>query len=112
MVECIIRARRSRDKFFDASLFGDPVWDILLDLYLARLDQRRTTVSSLCIAAAVPATTALRYISALARSEIIIRQPSILDGRVVYVDLSEEAFSRMSEYFERFSELMSAALGA
>jgi hypothetical protein len=43
-----------REQFFGPDLFADPAWDILLDLYAARLEQQRVAVSSLCIAAAVP----------------------------------------------------------
>src|SRR5437762_3206264 len=48
-VRAILRARRSRDRFFDASLFADPAWDMLLELYLAELlGERRLSVGSLC----------------------------------------------------------------
>ncbi len=55
-----IRARRLRDQFFGTALFEDPGWDMLLDLYAAELERGRVSVSSLCIAAAVAPTTALR----------------------------------------------------
>ena len=111
MIECIKRGRRLREQFFDADLFADPAWDILLDLYLSRLDQRRTTVSNLCAAAATPATTALRYINTLVDRGLIVRNPSPLDLRVVDVELTDAAFDRMQQYFGRFSELLAAASG-
>ena len=110
-VECLIRGRRLREKFFDAGLFADPVWDILLDLYLARLDQRRTTVSSLCIAAAVPPTTALRHIAALVDRGMLVREPSAFDQRVVYVELAEPTAERLRTYFARYLELLCLAVG-
>ena len=64
-VRDFIRARRLRDQFFGDGLFADPAWDILLDLTAARIERRPVAVSSLCIAAAVPATTALRWIKHL-----------------------------------------------
>src|SRR3990170_2463004 len=42
----ILRQRRNRDRFFDAELFADPAWDILLELYGAELGQHRLSVSS------------------------------------------------------------------
>jgi hypothetical protein len=54
---------RLRSQHFVPALFADPAWDILLDLAAARIDGRMVAVSSLCIAAAVPATTALRWIT-------------------------------------------------
>jgi DNA-binding MarR family transcriptional regulator len=111
LVESLIRGRRLRDKFFDAGLFADPVWDILLDLYLASLDQRRTAISSLCVAAAVPTTTALRHISLLVDRGMLVRQPSRFDHRVIYVELAEATVAHVRSYLERFSELLCAAVG-
>jgi hypothetical protein len=56
----IIRKRQVRKQFFPAELFADPAWDIMLDLAAARLEGKQVSVSSLCIAAEVPTTTALR----------------------------------------------------
>ena len=53
----VIRARRLRSRFFPDDLFADPAWDMLLDLLQAEIAQLRVPVSSLCIAASVPATT-------------------------------------------------------
>src|SRR3546814_318497 len=69
-VRTIIRARRLRDRYFHADLFADPAWDMQLDLLAARLADERVAVSSLCVAAAVPPPTALRWIKTLCeRSE-------------------------------------------
>jgi hypothetical protein len=57
-IRAVIRARRLRNQFFADELFADPAWDMLLDLFAAGLEKRRVSVSSLCIAAAVPPTTA------------------------------------------------------
>lgn len=56
----IIKLRRLRDRFFQHDLFAEPAWDILLDLKAASLEGQQVSVSSRCIAAAVPPTTALR----------------------------------------------------
>src|SRR3546814_4705778 len=69
-VRRMLRQRRMREQYFPADMFADPAWDMLLDLYAARLDRQPVSVSSLCIAAAVPATTALRWIKTMTdRSE-------------------------------------------
>ena len=61
----MIRARRLRARYFPEDLFADPAWDMLLDLLQAEIAQLRVPVSSLCIAAAVPATTALRWLKTM-----------------------------------------------
>ena len=98
-VRRIIRLRRVRDQFFEPELFADPAWDMLLDLYAARLEHNRVSVSSLCIAAAVPATTALRWIKALTTSGIFERRADPHDGRRIFVALSDSAAAAMHAYF-------------
>lgn len=97
-VRGIIRARRLRDQYFRGELFADPAFDTLLDLYAARLEGRRVAVSSLCIAASVPATTALRWIRALTEKGLFVRTADPNDGRRVYIGLSEDAARAMGRY--------------
>ena len=88
-IRAMIRARRLRDQFFQGELFADPAWDMLLDLMAARLEQRRVAVSSLCIAAAVPPTTALRWIKTLCEQGLFVRVADPQDGRRVFIELSD-----------------------
>ena len=85
----MIRARRLRTHFFRADLFADPAWDMLLDLMAARLEGKKVAVSSLCIAAAVPPTTALRWLGVLTEHGLVERVADPEDGRRVYVQLGE-----------------------
>lgn len=95
----MIKRRRLRESFFDAELFADPAWDILLDLMAARLEQRNVSVSSLCIAAAVPPTTALRWITAMTESGMLIREQDPDDARRVFIILSDEVAAKLEDYF-------------
>ena len=97
-IRSAIKARRMRDQFFEPSLFADPAWDMLLDLFAARLEHGRVSVSSLCIAAAVPPTTALRWISTLSEAGLIEREADPLDKRRAFIGLSEEASKGMRGY--------------
>lgn len=92
--------RRRRDQFFPSDLFADPAWDMLLDLYAAHHERSRISISSLCIAAAVPATTALRWIKTMEDAGLFVRSHDQFDGRRVYIELSEDARSRMDAYFK------------
>jgi DNA-binding MarR family transcriptional regulator len=93
-----IRARRLRDQFFGATLFEDPGWDMLLDLYAAELERARVSVSSLCIAAAVAPTTALRWIARMTDTGLFERRPDLLDRRRVFMVLSDRASKAMRGY--------------
>ncbi len=99
-VRKIIRTRRLRDRFFDPSLFADPAWDMLLDLMAARIENARVAVSSLCIAAAAPPTTALRWIKAMTDHALFERRADPDDGRRIFIRLSDSAMHGMARYFE------------
>jgi len=98
-VRQVIRARRLRSRFFEEELFADPAWDMLLDLLQAEIAQLRVPVSSLCIASAVPATTALRWLKTMTDQGIFVRRADPRDGRRVFVELSPDASSAMRRYF-------------
>jgi DNA-binding MarR family transcriptional regulator len=91
----------ARTSFFPGGLFADPAWDMLLDLMHARLNGKRISVSSLCIAARVPATTALRRIGDLVSTGLATRVRDENDGRRVFIELTEDGFARMARYLEQ-----------
>ena len=91
-------SRRRRNGLFHKSLFAEPAWDMLLDLYIQRHHGLSVSIHSLCVAAAVPQTTALRWIGKLEASGLIERLPCRQDNRVVHVTLSEKALAPMELY--------------
>jgi hypothetical protein len=93
-----IRARRLRDQYFGAGLFEDPAWDMLLDLFAAELERAQVSVSSLCIAAAVAPTTALRWISRMTDTGLFVRNPDPFDRRRAFMALSDRASGGMRGY--------------
>jgi DNA-binding MarR family transcriptional regulator len=99
-VRSILSARRAREQLISRELFADPAWDILLELYAANLEQRKISTSDLCIASAVPATTALRWIDKLHHMGFLLREEDRFDRRRVLVTLSPAGRARMQSYFE------------
>lgn len=95
----MIQSRADRPRFVPSYLFADPAWDILLGLYYAELVQRRVSVSGLCIASNVPATTALRWIKTLENEGLISRARDPLDTRRYFMALTEAGLSAMDGYF-------------
>lgn len=95
----MIRARRLRDQFFGGEIFADPAWDMLLDLMAARLEGQTVAVSSLCIAAAVPPTTALRWIKTMTDLGLFVRVADPKDRRRVFIELDSRAVQAMQGYF-------------
>ena len=99
MVRKVIANRQARARFFDPELFGDPAWDMLLDLTAAHGEGAQVSVTSLCIAAGVPATTALRWLTQMVESGIFQRVPDPADRRRAFIGLSNKAVAAMTGYF-------------
>lgn len=97
-VRAMLRLRRLRNNYFSSELFADPAWDMLLDLTAAQLEGEKVAVSSLCIAAAVPPTTALRWIKTMCDAKLFERHADPLDGRRIFIGLSAGASTAMLAY--------------
>lgn len=91
-------SRRSREHCFVAHIFAEPAWDMLLDLYVQQHRGRPVSIHSLCIAAAVPATTALRWIGKLDDLGLVARERSARDNRVIHVALTAHGLAAMERY--------------
>ncbi len=98
-VRAVIKARRLRGRLLPGDLFADPAWDMLLDLLQAELVQHRVPVSSLCIAAAVPATTALRWLKTLTDRGLLNRRADPHDGRRVFIEMAPPTSLAMRRFF-------------
>ena len=99
MLRSIVRARRLRDNYFPSDLFADPAWDMMLELLLAEIIQHRVPVSSLCASAAVPATTALRWINAMTDRGLVKRREDPQDRRRVFIELEHKTSAGLRRYF-------------
>ncbi|EAQ30101.1 hypothetical protein NAP1_04975 [Erythrobacter sp. NAP1] len=92
--------RRRRGTIFDnQELFGEPAWDILLDLYIAHVERKTVSVSSACIGSAAPPTTGLRWLGVLTEEGLIVREHDPEDQRRVLVRLTERGLAAMDEHF-------------
>lgn len=99
LVRRIIRQRQQRARFFDADLFADPAWDMLLDLTAAAGEKAQISVTSLCIASGVPPTTALRWIGQMTQGGWLKRIEDKHDRRRAFVTLTDRAAEAMARYF-------------
>ena len=84
----LYRFRRRRDSVLGSYLFGEPAWDLLLELFIAEADERRVSISNACVAAAVPSTTAIRWIKELESHKLVRREDDPDDARRTYVRLT------------------------
>jgi len=103
-VQLTYRARRVRDQLFDANLFAEPAWDMLLELYGAHLENRPITVADACAASSVPSPTAHRHIELLLKRGLLIHRDGG-EGDARRVELSESAKASMHAMFLKLRAL-------
>ncbi len=112
LVDMIVEARRERNRWFvkTSRCFSNPGWDIIADLASAGLAGRQVSVSSACLAAGVPQSTALRYVGVLEADGFVSRIPDPTDGRRFFLQLTERGWSRLHGYV-RWLEAETGARG-
>lgn len=98
-VRRILKLRSSRRRIFGDDLFGEPAWDMLLELYLAKLAGKTEAVSSICLASGVPFTTALRWLKHLEKNEWVRRAADTKDARRILLFLTPRGEAAMEEFF-------------
>jgi len=103
--------RRRRDRFLSTDLFGEPTWDILLDLYVATREDRRVPTTSACIGAHVPPTTALRWLRILEARGLVEREEDGRDGRRTFVRLTDRGLAAMEAFLRSTVLALQNALG-
>ena len=99
LIYTICDVRRDRGKFIPGKLFGEPAWDILLELYAAELDNQRMSITRLNRRSGIPATTVLRCLSLLERAGLVRRSDDPTDLRRVFVSLTVAGEQAMDGYF-------------
>lgn len=99
LIRRIVYQRQIRNRYFGDDLFGEPAWDMLLDLAAARSEYQRISVTSLCIASGVPPTTALRWIAMMVELGLLERVEDPEDGRRAFIQLSDKAADLLARYF-------------
>lgn len=99
--------RRKRATIFgNPDLFGEPAWDILLDLFIAQGQGKSVSVSSACIGSAAPATTGLRWLGVLADEGLIVREADPADQRRVLVRLTATGRAAMVRFFDAVADAL------
>lgn len=88
-------ARVRRDRHFPDKLFGEPAWDILLELFASTVMGERISIDKACRAANVAQTTALRYIRELERHGLIAETPGLADSGVALLEMTEKGLKAM-----------------
>jgi hypothetical protein len=97
-------ARRQRDQIFGRDLLADPCWDLLLDLFIAREEDRRMSIASACLSAPVSADTALRCISHLTDVGLVAGLAGPDESGSRYLVPTDRAAAKLTLYLTRLEQ--------
>lgn len=92
-----IDRRKMRKAFLPADWFAEGSWNILLDLYEGEQIDRKTSITSACIAADVPTTTGIRNIGQLMEAGLVQKIPDPKDNRRTFLRLSRKGYFTMRD---------------
>ena len=98
LAQSLLAARRRRTSLMPGVCFGEPAWDMLLDLYVSQERSAGLSVSNLCDASGVPATTALRWIALLVKSGHLVKSDDPEDRRRSLVCATPAAIDQLERW--------------
>lgn len=101
MARRLYEERRERDRHFPPGLFGEPAWDLILALFIAREEGRSLTVRAACDAAGAPKTSGRRLLKRLEAAGLV--EFRLVNGsrKGRRVELTREGCDRLADYLTR-----------
>jgi DNA repair protein RadC len=101
----IVRRRMLRKQLLGGDrLFGEPAWDMLIDLFIHECEGKPVSTSSLCIASGLPMSSALRLLQRLSDARFLVRKADPSDGRRNFIKLAPDIAHRLGAYFAEGDE--------
>lgn len=88
LAEAFLELRTAMGTYLPLSKLSEPAWEILLRLFVRKLEGLQSSVTQICYSTLTPTTTALRHLNILEMEDLIERKPSENDLRVSLIDLT------------------------
>lgn len=82
------RIRAVRNGLFATGYFADVAWEVMVDLFVANVENRKLSIADLAERNDVPLSTLLRYLARMEDDELIYRIPDHHDKRRVFIKLT------------------------
>ena len=95
-----IHARRRRGQYFANEMFGEPAWDMLLELFYAELKQVRMTFSRLSRLTGIAQGTVARWLRLFEEKGLLHRRQDPFDSRSIFIMLTPAASQAMHQFFK------------
>ena len=99
-------ARKLRAQIFPGIPFGNPNWDVMVDLFLQEMNGYRTSLDHLALNGDLPAPIVYESVDALAELGLIERAPDRFDTRVFWLSLTVAGRQGMFDLFAQSAEFI------
>lgn len=93
----VLNVRRARGALFGRQLFTDHAWDMILELYAARLANRRMTAAELARSIDLSESVVRRWISALVDAGVIASRGGPEESTEKTFGLTEEGAAKFAQ---------------
>jgi DNA-binding MarR family transcriptional regulator len=103
-IHSILIARRGREAVFGVNLFSDPSWDTLLELYAAKLGDRRVSLAELSRAINTPTSIARRWIAVLETRGLVASRHDAVQPDRQWIALTEDGASKIKQLTDHWGE--------
>lgn len=107
-IASVLLVRRARDAVLGKGLFSEPAWDILLELFAAKLGGRNMSLKELAVAIDAPSSTAARWLGALKDRGLIEQEIDPARPADHSICLTAEAETRMEHLTSRWASAFSS----
>ncbi|MBE1526870.1 DNA repair protein RadC [Sphingopyxis sp. OAS728] len=85
-------------------LFGEPAWDMLVELFIAHCEVATVPTGALGIGSGLSSSSAQRLVQRLVDARLVVRTPDPDDARRHFVSLSPQIAHRLAAYFVAHDE--------
>jgi DNA-binding transcriptional ArsR family regulator len=99
--ERLYAERRRRDALFPGRLFGEPAWDLLLAMFIARDKGQAMILCKAYHAAGVSDTTGRRLLDRMEEEGLITRRRAPRSRKMRIVELTDLAIELLLDYLAR-----------
>jgi len=101
IARAILEDRRRRSRLFNPGMFGEPGWELLLNLYVNDQEGPRLTIGKLIQLAGTAQSTSLRWLDYLEDQGLINREEHPTDARTAFVALTDKARESLTSYLSQ-----------
>lgn len=106
LARAILSSRHQRREYFGGIRFGEPCWDMILELYVATEGGQTINVTGLCAASGKSVTTALRHLEDLEARGYFVRKADQTDARSTLVVMQPSLRTAVEAWLDHLVELM------